>query len=132
LCHVRVVVVSEQAGRGLRQADHLDLCSAQELCLVVDVVVLAGCEWSRAAGQQPTDMNLQAGRQQPAVFDLNCRIGRRNQHTEMMHCSPTSLDACVTDKLGSAERMSKLGQAVVPARLICRGEMRIGTAWARD
>src|SRR5690349_15765604 len=77
-------------------------------------------------------MDLQTGRQLAAVLDLNCRIGRRNQYTEMMHRSPTSLNVCVSDKLGSAGGMSKLGQPVIPARLIRAGEVSVGTAWARD
>src|SRR5690242_4991066 len=48
----------------------------------------------------------------------------------MMHRSPTSLDACATDRLRSAKRMSKLGQSVIPACLIGRGEVCVSTAWA--
>src|SRR3954454_17784031 len=42
------------------------------------------------------------------------------------------LDARTTGRLGSAERMSKLGEPVVPASLIGGGEMGVCTAWAWD
>ena len=90
----RIVVVGEQAGRCLRQTDHLHLRRAEQPRLIVHVLVFARCERAGAAGQQPPDMRLQRRRQQPAVLDLHRRVGRRNENAEMVCHVPDPSPSC--------------------------------------
>src|SRR5262249_41444768 len=79
-----VVMVGEQARRGLDQYHHLDPGGAEQPCLIVDVIVPARRErMARRGRHEPREMRLVAG-WQTRELRLDGGIGRWNENPEMM------------------------------------------------
>ncbi len=83
--HLGAIIIGKKAGRGLQQENHFDPGGAEELRLIVDILVARRRERCLvgAARRHAGVMRLPFGRQEAAVFDLGRRVGRRDQDAEM-------------------------------------------------